>query len=329
MPFEQRRNEVASVMYTDRAYVLGLMTAFDNDPTPPKPTIVEPIVPHREPSKEFIYGDEIDKMFQALDRGFMEGFKGSTWTGSGDIIGAVDEGLVPSVVTELETKPKLHVDTALLQNETVEPVGEVDRSRSSKKEKIIEPEIGTFMVPSRLHDPSSSRDVHLPDDPNEYHPAISTSSLLPWKTPMSTIQVLLVPLNAMFDMEALDMSFEHRMGRGLGNNSDGYEGFMGFATLVVSRKHLDLFQRDGSIFIRDVGSNSGTFRNNARLSLPGQVSPDVQLVTGDYVQLGKDFQDDTPLDAFGRIQFKKRCIRFQVIIIPVGSNAVTVVKSQS
>ncbi|KAI8922994.1 hypothetical protein BC831DRAFT_384640, partial [Entophlyctis helioformis] len=65
-----------------------------------------------------------------------------------------------------------------------------------------------------------------------------------------------------------------------------------FTTLVVSRNHMEIFERDGKVYIRDVSSNSGTFRNNARLSPPGTTSPDVELHTGDYVQLGKDYVGD-------------------------------------
>ena len=53
--------------------------------------------------------------------------------------------------------------------------------------------------------------------------------------------------------------------------------------------------------MRDIGSSSGTFRNQVRLSPPNQKSAEVEIFTGDYIQLGKDFQDDSPLDQYGRI----------------------------
>eukprot|EP00842_Homolaphlyctis_polyrhiza_P001307 jgi/Hompol1/2177/HPOL_001435-RA len=66
---------------------------------------------------------------------------------------------------------------------------------------------------------------------------------------------------------------------------------------------MEIFERDGKVYIKDVGSNSGTFRNNARLSAPGLMSPDVELHTGDYVQLGKDYLlDGAERDTDGRIE---------------------------
>ena len=53
--------------------------------------------------------------------------------------------------------------------------------------------------------------------------------------------------------------------------------------------------------MKDIGSSSGTFRNQVRLSPPNQESAVVEIFTGDYIQLGKDFQDDSPLDQYGRI----------------------------
>ena len=53
--------------------------------------------------------------------------------------------------------------------------------------------------------------------------------------------------------------------------------------------------------MRDIGSSSGTFLNQVRLSPPNQMSAEVQIFTGDYIQLGKDFQDDSPLDQYGRV----------------------------
>ncbi|RKO93099.1 SMAD/FHA domain-containing protein, partial [Blyttiomyces helicus] len=62
-----------------------------------------------------------------------------------------------------------------------------------------------------------------------------------------------------------------------------------FSSQVVSRTHMEIFEDGGKVFIKDIGSNSGTFLNGVRLSNPGTVSEPVQVHSGDYIQLGKDY----------------------------------------
>lgn len=57
------------------------------------------------------------------------------------------------------------------------------------------------------------------------------------------------------------------------------------------------------MYIKDSGSSSGTFRNNVRLSQTGQPSPEVEVLTGDYIQLGRDFTNENDiLDTEGRVE---------------------------
>jgi hypothetical protein len=65
-----------------------------------------------------------------------------------------------------------------------------------------------------------------------------------FSTPFKNYNVLLVPLNAMFDMRAIEMTVSHRFGR---NNTTNHPAFKGFGTLVVSRNHVDMFERDGKV----------------------------------------------------------------------------------
>ena len=55
------------------------------------------------------------------------------------------------------------------------------------------------------------------------------------------------------------------------------------------------------MFIRDVGSSSGTFKNNIRIAAAGQESPAVPLESGDFVQLGKDFAESQHNDPSGGV----------------------------
>nr|KAJ3417946.1 hypothetical protein HK105_000563 [Polyrhizophydium stewartii] len=139
-------------------------------------------------------------------------------------------------------------------------------------------------------------------------------------------RVLIVPLNGMIETCMLDLSTPTRFGR---NNSTGHPNFRAFSTLVVSRNHMEIFEHEGKVYVKDIGSNSGTFRNHARLSPPGAVSPDVELHTGDYVQLGKDYLGEgTEYDAEGRVQSRRRCVQFQVVLVPPGRGVVECIESQ-
>ncbi|KAJ3270174.1 hypothetical protein HDV01_000509 [Terramyces sp. JEL0728] len=204
--------------------------------------------------------------------------------------------------------------------------------------KVNDPDkdANTFMVNSKFFDPVNSTaglyDVEKSLD------SFTTSEypIIPklWLDRVTTFHLIMIPLNGMFDMQAIDLKESHRFGR---NNTTNHPAFKGFGTLVVSRNHVDVFEREGKVavsnmqvYIKDIGSNSGTFRNNARLSQPGQTSPDVELVTGDYIQLGKDYLQDenNVLDSNGRIQARRRCVRFQLIVVSPGKTAFEAVKDQ-
>ncbi|KAF3294920.1 hypothetical protein TWF132_002834 [Orbilia oligospora] len=65
---------------------------------------------------------------------------------------------------------------------------------------------------------------------------------------------------------------------------------VGFKSKVVSRRHCEFWWSDGSWFMKDVGSSSGTFLNHVRLSHPNTESKPYIVHDGDVVQLGIDFK---------------------------------------
>ncbi|RVD86490.1 uncharacterized protein DFL_004764 [Arthrobotrys flagrans] len=65
---------------------------------------------------------------------------------------------------------------------------------------------------------------------------------------------------------------------------------VGFKSKVVSRRHCEFWWSDGSWFVKDVGSSSGTFLNHVRLSHPNTESKPYVVHDGDVVQLGIDFK---------------------------------------
>eukprot|EP00912_Choanoflagellata_sp_UC4_P001031 UC4_evm2s638 len=61
-----------------------------------------------------------------------------------------------------------------------------------------------------------------------------------------------------------------------------------FDSKVMSRQHAEVWAEGSSIYIMDIGSSNGTFRNNERLSACGSKSSPVEILTGDLLQLGVD-----------------------------------------
>ncbi|TFY52400.1 hypothetical protein EVG20_g10565 [Dentipellis fragilis] len=78
-----------------------------------------------------------------------------------------------------------------------------------------------------------------------------------------------------------------------------------FAT--VSRKHAEVWDEDGKIFIRDTGSSNGTFVNGERLSPEGEESQPFQLRTGDILVLGYDVVDDNGVVVHGKVAARVVC----------------------
>ncbi|CAI6310858.1 unnamed protein product [Periconia digitata] len=79
---------------------------------------------------------------------------------------------------------------------------------------------------------------------------------------------------------------------------------VGFKSKVVSRKHCELWCKDGNWFIKDVKSSSGTFLNHIRLSQPNVESKPFRLKDGDIIQLGIDFR--------GGEEMIFRCVKIRI-----------------
>jgi pSer/pThr/pTyr-binding forkhead associated (FHA) protein len=79
---------------------------------------------------------------------------------------------------------------------------------------------------------------------------------------------------------------------------------VGFKSKVVSRKHCELWCKDGNWFIKDVKSSSGTFLNHIRLSQPNIESKPFQIKDGDIIQLGIDFR--------GGEEMIFRCVKIRI-----------------
>ncbi|KAJ4982823.1 FHA domain-containing protein [Stagonosporopsis vannaccii] len=79
---------------------------------------------------------------------------------------------------------------------------------------------------------------------------------------------------------------------------------IGFKSKVVSRKHCELWCKDGSWYLKDVKSSSGTFLNHIRLSQPNVESKPFRIKDGDIIQLGIDFR--------GGEEMIFRCVKIRV-----------------
>ncbi|CAO3695622.1 unnamed protein product [Rhizopus stolonifer] len=111
-----------------------------------------------------------------------------------------------------------------------------------------------------------------------------------------------------FVFDIIDREIEpgviYRIGRFSDRNS--LDQRLSFKSKVVSRSHAELWTEHGKVFIRDIGSSSGTFVNRIRLSPPNHESQGQQIKDGDLVQLGVDYQ--------GGIESIYRAVRIRVEI---------------
>ncbi|EPB89565.1 hypothetical protein HMPREF1544_03649 [Mucor circinelloides 1006PhL] len=95
-----------------------------------------------------------------------------------------------------------------------------------------------------------------------------------------------------FVFEIIDRELEpgviYRIGRFSDRNA--LADRLSFKSKVVSRNHAELWSEQGKVYIRDIGSSSGTFLNRIRLSPPSHISQPHEVRDGDAIQLGVDYQ---------------------------------------
>ncbi|KAH6598954.1 hypothetical protein BASA50_003461 [Batrachochytrium salamandrivorans] len=66
-----------------------------------------------------------------------------------------------------------------------------------------------------------------------------------------------------------------------------------FVSKVVSRLHAEMWVKDAQLYIKDIGSSSGTFLNRMRLSPSGKESRPYPIKENDVLQFGVDFKGKT------------------------------------
>ena len=273
-------------------------------------------------------------------------------------LGAVDLMLVdykPSLNSDiLDGSLNFNFEPLELSSFTTEsrPESVLIISPSSSKKQVISPRSQRVPTTSKnlivnlyFRDPveSSSKDImrggtkskeeisagsrdHIPSSPDSRY----WCKFIPVTDKM---QIVFIPLNSMFDIfsYSLEPNFSLRVGR---NNDGNHQHFIALSTLVISRNHLDIRLKDKKVYIVDLGSSSGTFRNNNRLCQVGEVSPNVEILTGDYIQLGKDYIIDranptSPIDCMQYLNIdKKRCVIFQVVLVRPDQDALREIQSQ-
>lgn len=87
------------------------------------------------------------------------------------------------------------------------------------------------------------------------------------------------------------------------------DGDVWFSSKVVSRIHCEMWCRDGTLYIKDIGSSSGTFLNKMRLSPSGKPSRPYPLREGDLLQFGIDYKgksDDVYKSITVKVQYSNK-----------------------
>ncbi|CAO3676994.1 unnamed protein product [Rhizopus microsporus] len=111
-----------------------------------------------------------------------------------------------------------------------------------------------------------------------------------------------------FVFDVIDKELEpgviYRIGRFSDRNT--IDQRLSFKSKVVSRNHAEIWSENGKIFIRDIGSSSGTFVNRLRLSPPSHESQPQEIKDGDTIQLGVDYQ--------GGVESIYRAVRIRIEI---------------
>lgn len=115
----------------------------------------------------------------------------------------------------------------------------------------------------------------------------SNISRQPVQQPTIVPHIRMVPHNSAFSAIDCDVPRTVKFGRVTEPPTDEAD-FVGFNSKVVSRRHAEIWTVNNEFYIRDTKSQSGTFLNAMRLSLPGEESKPFKLKNGDAIQFGVD-----------------------------------------
>jgi len=127
--------------------------------------------------------------------------------------------------------------------------------------------------------------------------------------PLNT-NVKLISKSCNFQSINIDLKDKHYLGR---NNEQKCSNFILCNSLVVSRHHAELFIENNDYYIRDVGSNGGTFINGKRISKPGHQSEAIVIYPGDTIQLGQDYIENDKDKKLDESVYK--CVIFEIVPI--------------
>ncbi|KAG8953780.1 hypothetical protein FRC03_011659 [Tulasnella sp. 419] len=82
-----------------------------------------------------------------------------------------------------------------------------------------------------------------------------------------------------------------------------------FDSKALDRRHAEVWEEDGKIFIRDVKSSNGTYINGERLSPEGVESDPFELRTDDILEFGIDiFEEDSQTIIHHKVAAKVHCV---------------------
>ncbi|KAJ3034784.1 hypothetical protein HDV00_004646 [Rhizophlyctis rosea] len=87
-----------------------------------------------------------------------------------------------------------------------------------------------------------------------------------------------------------------------------------FMSKVVSRNHAEVWIKDGEVYVKDIGSSSGTWLNQMRLSPSGKESRPYTLRDGDTLRFGADFRDK-PQDIYKSVNLRVTLVNASQIMV--------------
>ncbi|KAI8085152.1 uncharacterized protein BX664DRAFT_284201, partial [Halteromyces radiatus] len=190
--------------------------------------------------------------------------------------------------------PSSPLATSATTNNTTSIPSMVGISRSSS--------VSESYQPNRLYpatdaneeedEPSSNPTIHPTNSSQQ-----STTTELPTTDDQENIHIRLLPnvglTTRCFIFDIIDRTLTPATILKIGRYSERHAmpDRLSFKSKVVSRTHAELWMEEGKkVFIRDIGSSSGTFVNRIRLSASNEISPPMELKDGDTIQLGVDYQ---------------------------------------